>query len=123
MVGTEESTARAEALRRLAQTRGRAHRPVEARATGVQAASGGQIGLAVELLLSTAVAALIAMTLVAASGSAVGIQDAPNQGRHTTTTTPRLQLRPDQSEDIDPRNPLVLCTVYETHTRCVPEET
>jgi hypothetical protein len=120
MAGTEERAARAKALRRLAHARGGAQRSVEVSVTGVQPASWGQVGLVVELFLSAFVAALVAMTLVAASGSGLAVQDIPAQERRITLVP---QLRPEGSEDLDPRDPLVLCTVFGTYTRCVPEET
>ena len=121
MADTEASTARAEALRRLAaQPRHGAFRPPAARRTEASRESGVQTGLALELLLGTLVAAVIAMAIVAASGAEVGLQDVPTQERRTTIIP---QLRPEEAEDLDPRDPLVRCMVFETHTRCVREET
>jgi len=121
MADIRASTARAEALRRLAaQPRGGPSRPPAARRTEASPESGVRTGIALELLLSTIVAAVIAMTVVAASGADVGPRDVPSLERRSTVVP---QLHPEQADDLDPRNPLVRCTVYETHTRCVREET
>jgi hypothetical protein len=108
-------------MRRLAaQPRGGSSRSLATRRTEASGEPAVQTGLALELLLSTIVAAAIAMTIVAVSGSEVGPGDIPTLERHSTIIP---QLRPEEAEDLDPRDPLVLCTVYETHTRCVREET
>jgi hypothetical protein len=118
---TKASTTRAKAWRRLAaQPRHGASRPLVARRTEASGNSVVRTGFTLELLLSTIVAAAIAMTIVAVSGSEVGPGDIPTLERHSTIIP---KLRPEEAEDLDPRDPLVLCTVYETHTHCVREET
>jgi hypothetical protein len=121
MADTEASTARAEALRRLAaQPRHGASRRLVASRTEASPESGAQTGLALELLLSAIVAASIAMAIVAASRAEAGPRDIPTLKRRVTIIP---QLRPKEAEDLDPRDPLVRCMAYDTHTRCVREET
>jgi hypothetical protein len=108
-------------LRRLAaQPRHGPSRLLVARRTEASGEPGVQTGLGLQLLLSTIVAAVIAMAIVGVSGPEVGQRDVPTLERRSTIIP---QLRPEQADDLDPRDPLVRCMVYETHTRCIREET
>jgi hypothetical protein len=76
---------------------------------------GGRLGFAAELLLGWVVAALVALTIVILSASIVPTEDPSS----LPITVPRSG--PELTDDLDPRDPLVECTVYETHTRCIRE--
>ena len=75
--------------------------------------SGSQ-GLPVEVVVGIALSIILAL-MVALAGSAMTVQPAPTA---RTVIVPVIEEKP---EDPDPRDPLVRCTVFETHTHCVRE--
>jgi hypothetical protein len=83
--------------------------------SGQELQRGGRLGFAVDLLLGWVVAALIAMTIVYLSATIVPDDDTSS----LPITVPRSG--PELTDDLDPRDPLVECTMYEAHTRCIRE--
>jgi hypothetical protein len=111
-------TERALALRRLAARHGgSATGPAAGGAAGLYGGLQGQLGLAVELLFGWVVAALVAAAIVGLS-TAIAPLDGPSP---LPIVVPDLNV--EMSEDLDPRDPLVKCTVFMTHTHCVREAT
>jgi hypothetical protein len=72
-------------------------------------------GLVLELLVGIVLSVILAVAVALAGG--------------TMTTAPEPATGPvivpvieDESRDLDPRDPLVRCETFETHTRCIREE-
>ena len=117
MAGIEVRTERALALRRLAgRSRSGASGQTAGAATALRVGSQPLIGLAGELLLGSIISALVAALIVGFSTVSVPAGGPPPAS--FTTSDPNHETGPD----LDPRDPLVLCTQFATHTRCVREE-
>ena len=76
----------------------------------------GHVGLAAELLLGWIVAALAAAMIVSFSASIVPANAPPSP---LSIVAPERD--PEIGEDLDPRDPLVRCTQFETHLHCIRE--
>lgn len=72
--------------------------------------------LAVELLVGITLSIILAL-VVALAGAAMNESSVPVD---RATIVPALEA---ENEDLDPRDPLVICTQYVTHTHCVREPT
>jgi hypothetical protein len=73
-----------------------------------------QRGLAVELVIGTVLSIILAL-VVALAGSAMASTPAPSV---KTVIVPIVE---EELEDLDPRDPLVMCTVFVDHTKCARE--
>ena len=73
-------------------------------------------GLAVELLVGAVLSIVLAL-MVALTGSAITAPPAPAPAARTVI----VPVIKEELEDLNPRDPLVRCTVFETHTHCVRE--
>lgn len=106
------------ALRRFAaRSDGGRPGPVAGGGPGLRSGMQGHLGLAVDLLFGWIVAVLAAATVVS-FGASIAPADAPPSPR----TVVASERSPELGEDLDPRDPLVLCTVFVTHTKCAREE-
>jgi hypothetical protein len=76
-----------------------------------------QRGLPVELLVGIGLSIVLALIVVLAGGAMT--TEAPTSPARTIIV-PSFQ---EQTEDLDPRDPLVMCTVFVDHTKCAREET
>ena len=74
-----------------------------------------QQGLAVELVVGIALSIILALVVVLAGG-AMTVSPAPAA---RTVIVPVIEEAP---QDLDPRDPLVRCETFETHTRCIREQ-
>jgi hypothetical protein len=118
MTGTGVGTERALALRQLAARSGELGTgPAGGRVSALHGGTWSHAGFATELLLGWVVAALAAAMIVGFTAS-VAPADAPASMR--TIVMP--EGASDVGEDLDPRDPLVMCTVFATHTKCAREE-
>ena len=118
MTGPGVGMERALALRRLAARSGeRGKGPAVGRVSALHGGIQSHVGLATELLFGWIVAALAAAMIVGFAAS-VAPADAPPSAR--TIVVP--DGGSDVGEDLDPRDPLVMCTVLATHTKCAREE-
>ena len=116
MVGTKAGMERAVALRRLAE-RPRSGAPGAAggHAPVLQAGIQGYAGLVVELLVGSIVSALVAVLIIGFSTATAPVAGPP------LVSIPAPELHREMNEDLDPHDPLVRCTMLETHTHCVRE--
>ncbi len=71
-------------------------------------------GLAVELMVATVLSVILAL-MVALAGSAMTASPEPS------TRTLIVPIFEEEPGDPDPRDPLVRCTVFVTHTHCIRE--
>jgi hypothetical protein len=111
-------TERALALRQLAErSRSGASGPTAGGVSALQAGLQGYIGLAVQLLIGWLVVGMVTVVLVELSAPTVSV-DAP---RPLPIVLPAQS--PGDEEDPDPRNPLIRCILFETHTHCIHEAT
>ena len=117
MAGVEAGTERAMALRRLAdRARSGEPGPAAGDVSGLHGGTQSHLGLAGELLFGWIFAALIAATIVWFSMAIVPAHGPPPVP--IIAPDPRREM----GEDLDPRDPLVMCTVFEDHTTCALEE-
>jgi hypothetical protein len=72
-------------------------------------------GLAVELTVGIVFSIILAL-MVALAGSAM--TSSPDRPVITTMIVPIVD---EEVEDLDPRDPLVMCTVFVDHTKCARE--
>jgi hypothetical protein len=118
MTGTGVGTKRALALRQLAARSGeRGAGEAAGRVSALHSGAWSHVGLATELLFGWIVAVLAATMIVGFTAS-VAPADVPASTR--TIVVP--EGASDVGEDLDPRDPLVMCTVFATHTKCAREE-
>lgn len=73
-----------------------------------------QRGLPVELVVGIILSVVVASIVALAGGAMTSSPELPAR----TTIVPVIE---QDSEDLDPRDPLVRCTVFETHTHCIRE--
>jgi hypothetical protein len=71
--------------------------------------------LAVELLVGIVLSIVLALVV----GLAGGAMTVPAEPPAMRMIVPMVDEVP---EDLDPRDPLVRCTTFETHTRCIREQ-
>lgn len=73
-----------------------------------------QRGLAVELLVGIVLSIVLALVVGLAGGAMTAPPDAP-------AVRMIVPIVEEEAEDMDPRDPLVVCTVFVDHTRCARE--
>src|SRR5262245_24116892 len=118
MTGTGIGMERAQALRQLAaRSRERGAGEVAGRVSALQSGAWSHVGLVPELVFGWILAVLAAAMIVGFTASI-----APG----AAPPSPRVMVAPEEvsdvGEDLDPRDPLVMCTVFATHTKCAREE-
>ena len=118
MTGAGVGSRRVEALRQLA-ARSREHGAgdVAGRVSALHGATRSHVGLAAELMFGWIVAAVAAAMIVGFTASV-----APADAFPSTHMMIVLEADSDAGLDLDPLDPLVMCTVFATHTMCAREE-
>ena len=113
-VGSE----RVEALRQLAaRSREGGDGEAAGRVSVLRGGAWSHVGLAKELVFGWIVAGLAAAMIVGFTASV-----APSDAFPSTQMMIVLEADSDAGLDLDPRDPLVMCTVFATHTKCAREE-
>jgi hypothetical protein len=72
-------------------------------------------GLPVEVVVGIVLSVILALVIALVGGA----MTAPPTPDARTITVPAIE---DEPVDLDPRDPLVRCTVFDTHTHCIREQ-
>lgn len=83
--------------------------------TELESGRGWLRGLPTEAVVSVVLSIILALG-IALAGAMIRVPRTPDS---STIVAPVLE---DGPEDLDPRDPLVRCEVFDTHTRCIREE-